>query len=182
MQVSDVPLAHPARSPAEAGVRLLRALVRSELKPIDIDMKVDAYPGQAGDAEDPRNRGAQLLLAERDVPLPHLGAAPLFVRSFYAPCVAGPMADLDPGCTAHCRRFVILGNPGSESPARPPVRSCAPLADLALSRRSRPPPFPRACMACSPLQLASLPLVCTCCVTHCGSGQPAASSTPATGR
>ena len=39
---------------------------------------------------------------------------PLFVRSFYNDCFEGPLASLDPACTNLYRKFVIIGNAGSE--------------------------------------------------------------------
>ena len=45
---------------------------------------------------------------------PQLGAVPLFVRHFYEGCYAGPLQSLTADATAKFRKFVILGNPGSE--------------------------------------------------------------------
>ena len=38
----------------------------------------------------------------------------LFVRSFYNDCFEGPLASLDPACTNLYRKFVVIGNAGSE--------------------------------------------------------------------
>lgn len=45
---------------------------------------------------------------------PQLGAVPLFVRHFYDACYTGPLQSLTADGEAKRRKFVILGNPGSE--------------------------------------------------------------------
>ena len=40
--------------------------------------------------------------------------APLFVQHFYEPCVKDVMRDLDPGCKERVRRFIVMGDSGSE--------------------------------------------------------------------
>lgn len=39
---------------------------------------------------------------------------PLFVRSFYGGCFTGPLQSLTADRQAAFRKFIILGNPGSE--------------------------------------------------------------------
>ena len=84
-----------------AGVSLLKAFMRSELKS---ERPADSAPA-FDDACILRLAGAQL---------PQLGDKPLFFRWFYLPCIEGPMSNLDPDVTASTRRFIVLGNPGSE--------------------------------------------------------------------
>ncbi len=45
---------------------------------------------------------------------PQLGEVPLFVRHFYDGCYSGPLQSLTADKSAKFRKFVILGNPGSE--------------------------------------------------------------------
>ncbi len=45
---------------------------------------------------------------------PQLGGVPLFVRHFYDACYSGPLQSLTADKSAEHRKFVILGNPGSE--------------------------------------------------------------------
>jgi hypothetical protein len=59
--------------------------------------------------------GASLLRLPDGVEWPQLGAAPLFVRSFYEGCVDGPLAGFDKDGTAELRKFVVVGNAGSAS-------------------------------------------------------------------
>lgn len=50
----------------------------------------------------------------KDVGWPQLGAVPLFVRHFYDGCYTGPLQSFTADKEAERRKFVILGNPGSE--------------------------------------------------------------------
>ena len=63
----------------------------------------------------PEEHGARILRATDDVDIPQLGQAPLFVRYFYDDCIQGPMSNFDADGDATCRRFIVFGNPGSES-------------------------------------------------------------------
>jgi hypothetical protein len=58
--------------------------------------------------------GARLVRLPAGGEWPQLGAVPLFVRHFYSGCYEGPLASLDAEGSAQYRKFVILGNPGSE--------------------------------------------------------------------
>ena len=88
----------PAAGAKEAGAlegarRLLAALRAAELEPIAA------------------SRSSLIRLPEGAL-WPQLGAAPLFVRDFYAGLYEGPLASCDPGCTAELRKFIIRGNAG----------------------------------------------------------------------
>ena len=92
------PLEAPAPSAAEAaalegGRRLLAALRAAELEPI------------------PASRSSLIRLPEGAL-WPQLGAAPLFVRSFYQDCYEGPLASCDPGGLGRQRKFIVRGNAG----------------------------------------------------------------------
>lgn len=50
----------------------------------------------------------------KGVEWPQLGAVPLFVRHFYEGCYKGPLQSLTADKEAKLRKFVILGNAGSE--------------------------------------------------------------------
>lgn len=57
---------------------------------------------------------AKLIRLDGGAAFPQLGdGQPLFVRSFYQPCVEGVMANLDAAGGAKYRRLIVLGNPGS---------------------------------------------------------------------
>jgi hypothetical protein len=96
-------LVAPPGAPAAAGAgaagalqgarRLLAALRAAELEPI------------------PASRSSLVRLPGGAL-WPQLGAAPLFVRDFYAGLFEGPLASGDPGCTAELRKFIIRGNAG----------------------------------------------------------------------
>ena len=58
--------------------------------------------------------GAQFVQLDGGTKWPQLGKARLFVRSFYDDCFEGPLASLDPSCTSPHRKFVVVGNSGSE--------------------------------------------------------------------
>lgn len=59
--------------------------------------------------------GSRLIRIKNGAEAPQLAAgAPIFVRHFYEPCVKNVMHDLDPLGTAKSRRFIVMGNPGSE--------------------------------------------------------------------
>lgn len=63
----------------------------------------------------PSEHGARILRVKQNVDMPQLGSEPLFIRYFYEDCIKGPMADFDANANAQCRRFIVFGNPGSES-------------------------------------------------------------------
>ena len=56
----------------------------------------------------------QLIRLSDGAKWPQLGAVPLFVRSFYDGCYTGPLQSLSADKHAKYRKFVIMGNPGSE--------------------------------------------------------------------
>ena len=58
--------------------------------------------------------GAALIKLPEGALWPQLDAEPLFVRPFYAGCVDGPLSGLDPSAKAPLRKFVVIGNAGSE--------------------------------------------------------------------
>ena len=87
-----------------AGEKFLRAVTASTVAGIE------RPAGQV-------SSGARLIKLEstNGAAFPQLpSGAHLFVRNFYEPCVKDVMKNLDPDCTATLRRFIILGNPGSE--------------------------------------------------------------------
>lgn len=89
----------------EAGVKLLRALMVAEPQ----------MPDQATASVEFKEHDAMVLHPTGDAKMPQLGKnAPIFIRYFYMDCITGVMSDLDPSNTAKCRRFIVLGNPGSE--------------------------------------------------------------------
>jgi len=63
---------------------------------------------------DPAEHGARILRVKPGVEMPQLDDAPLFIRWFYDDCIAGPMNSFNADGTSKCRRFIVLGNPGSE--------------------------------------------------------------------
>jgi hypothetical protein len=97
-EVVEVAAGAPAAGAREAGAlegarRLLAALRAAELEPI------------------PASRSSLVRLPGGAL-WPQLGAAPLFVRDFYAGLYEGPLASGDPGCSAELRKFIIRGNAG----------------------------------------------------------------------
>lgn len=89
------------------GVRLLAALTAAKF----------SSPDPEESTVDMCEHGAQLLTVEPSIKLPQLDEAPLFIRHFYLDCIDGAMSNLDPEGATKCRRFIIIGNPGSECPA-----------------------------------------------------------------
>ena len=84
----------PSESAALAGARrLLAALRAAEPEPIP-------------------SSSSSLIRLSGGALWPQLGAAPLFVRDFYAGLYEGPLGSCDPGCTSGTRKFIIRGNAG----------------------------------------------------------------------
>lgn len=88
----------------QAGARLLRGLL--EASPL--------VPPVSETSSMPTEHGARILQVKSDVGMPQLGSTPLFIRYFYDDCIRGPMTNFDAKNDAHCRRFIVFGNPGSK--------------------------------------------------------------------
>ncbi len=63
-----------------------------------------------------------LIQLPEGVDWPQLGSVPLFVRYFYDDCYSGPLQSFTGDPAARYRKFVIMGNPGSEYAVFPTLR------------------------------------------------------------
>lgn len=77
--------------------------------------QLEPWPSTAGAGGGGNAVGQQTYIIRLEgAEWPQLGSSPLFVRSFYLSCIKGAMGDLDPDVQACVRRFIVLGNGGSE--------------------------------------------------------------------
>jgi hypothetical protein len=170
---------HLAAASRAAGAGLLRAMMAAEpTAPGDATATVPLVSAA------PK---AQWLRLADDVKLPQLGAVPLFIRYFYDGCIKGVMSDLDAAGTAAYRRFIVLGNPGSECRAvtSPHTRThrgtrglvsaeCRHLCTHTPPHLTKHPPRASSVLLAPPLQSASPRLAWCSCTARCTSGQHAA--------